>query len=354
NEQITTSKPVPKSAKLGQTIFMIQPTQKIPYAHVSGQYDDHHVYNRQFWGEHLHHGLWLTGRETLSAAIEQLMNYVADQLNLGSTGGHVCDVGCGYGGTSRYLAMTRGWQMTGLTISGRQYDYATGENGERHTGNPRFLLRNWEENNLDPNSFDGVVSIECVSHVEDKQRFFDELYRVLKPGCRAVVIAWLAGDRPSRFNNNWLLEPICREGRLPAMGTSLDYQRLVADAGLRLIRVEDLSRQVRKTWRVCIGKVAQTILFSPVGWRFLFTTRSSHTVFVSTLTRILAAYYCGAMKYGQFVMEKPACRPTPSRVPGPTLIGGGPGGSGLRFWQWFSRCRSLFAPFCWSRATRPT
>ena len=280
---------------------MIESNTAITSADVTGHYDDLDLYYRLLWGDHLHHGLWRSGRESPKEAVEQLIEHVVSGLAV-EPNAEVCDVGCGYGGTSRYLADHHQLLVTGITISPRQLEYAM---AKTEGDNPTYQLENWESNGLDRAAFDGVVSIECIAHVVNKERYFEELCRVLKPGKRAVITAWLGCENPSRCSENWLLEPICREGRLPSMGTVEEYQLLATDAGLTVVSYEDLTRQVRKTWVICLWRVLRTLLLSPVGWRFLFSAKSRHAVFIFTVARILVAYYTGAMVYGLLVLEKP-------------------------------------------------
>jgi len=268
---------------------------------VAGHYDDLDDYYRLLWGEHLHHGFWETGRESLPEAIDALIRRVARPLNL-DAGAEVCDVGCGYGGTSRFLAAESGFQMTGLTISERQHAYALAKS---EGDNPRILLRNWEENGFEDASFDGLVSLECIAHVVHKDRYFEEIARVLKPGARACITAWLTAEDAGPTADRWLLEPICREGRLPGMGTPSEYTALAEAAGLRVLKYEDVTRQVRRTWRICLRRVVTCLLFTPTGWRFLLSAKSRHAIFVLSVARILIAYYTGSMKYGVFEFEKP-------------------------------------------------
>lgn len=278
---------------------MIASSTPIGTTDVAGHYDDLDHYYRLLWGEHLHHGLWLTGKETPELAMEQLIERVATALNLGE--GDVVDVGCGYGATSRFLSDR--FRMTGLTISPRQFEFAT--NKTQGAANPRFLLENWETNSLASSSADGIVSIECIAHVPDKNRYFEQVFRVLKPGGRAAITAWLTSDAPSQFSQNWLLEPICREGRLPAMGTLDEYKQMAEQAGLKVVYTDDLSLAVSRTWSICFRRVIYSLLFTRDGWQFLFGTRSRHFVFVFTVARILMAYANGSMKYGFLVFEKP-------------------------------------------------
>ncbi|QDS89483.1 Demethylrebeccamycin-D-glucose O-methyltransferase [Rosistilla ulvae] len=281
---------------------MIESSLAIDSADVAEHYDDLDGYYRQFWGEHLHHGFWETGSESPQQAIESLIQRVARPLGL-AAGASVCDVGCGYGGTSRYLASRQSYRMTGLTISQQQYDFAVSKLGG--ADNPRFLLCNWETNSLPDGSFDGLLSIECIGHVMNKDRFFQEIYRVLKPGGRACITAWLSSEHAGRRARRWLLQPICREGRLPSMGTASEYTLLAESSQLRQLCCEDLTGAVQKTWAICLWRVFVFLFFSRAGWRFLFSSKSRHAVFVFSIARIWIAYRVGAMEYGVFEFEKP-------------------------------------------------
>lgn len=58
---------------------MITP-RKIPTVEsVARHYDELDIYYRDLWGEHVHHGLWRTGRETPEAACEQLIRLAAEE-----------------------------------------------------------------------------------------------------------------------------------------------------------------------------------------------------------------------------------------------------------------------------------
>jgi tocopherol O-methyltransferase len=281
---------------------MIIPRHVPTVESVGRHYDDLDVYYREIWGEHVHHGLWRTGRESAEDACEQLIRLVADEAQVGE-GKIVCDVGCGYGGTARFLANIYKAQVTGVTVSEAQFRYATGKtNGH---GNPQYLLQNWLTNPFEDSSFDALVSIECLAHVPDKPKYFQEIARVLKPGRRAAIYAWLADDKPKRWEERHLLEPICSEGRLPSMGSAEEYKQMIADAGLQLVRYEELGRNVRKTWWICARRLMGRLFTTPRYVKALFDRSNGNRVFVITLFRILAAYHTGAMQYGLFVMEKP-------------------------------------------------
>ena len=43
---------------------------------VAGHYDELDPFYRRLWGEHIHHGLWVHGRETAEQAVVQLIVHV--------------------------------------------------------------------------------------------------------------------------------------------------------------------------------------------------------------------------------------------------------------------------------------
>lgn len=280
---------------------MIVPRRPAEVASVALHYDELDEFYQDVWGEHVHHGLWQTGNEPPDQAVEQLVHLVAERAGI-AAGSQVCDVGCGYGGTSRILASRYGADVTGLTVSASQHRYASVQTVPN--GSTQFLLRPWEQNELPTESFDAVVSIECVSHVADKPEFYRQIHRVLRPGGKAVVIAWLANSQASRFGTRHLLEPICREGRLPGMATSEEHTAMIADADLRLLSFEEISRSVRKTWWICARRLVWKLVTRLKYLRAVLHRDKKNRVFALTLFRILAAYHSGAMQYGVFQMVK--------------------------------------------------
>jgi tocopherol O-methyltransferase len=267
-------------------------------ADVAGHYDELDPFYRELWGEHVHHGLWLSGGETQAEAVAALSDRVADGL-APSPGQKLVDIGCGYGGTARRLATRRGVSVTGLTLSRAQASQATAD------PKVRIIVADWLENGFAAAEFDGAYAIESSEHMADKPRFFAEAYRVLKPGGRLVVCAWLAAENASAAAAAWLLEPICREGRMPSLGSASEYANFAAAAGFRLVSFDDLSRQVRRTWTICTRRLFGKLVTDPAYIARLADPRMRHRVFALSLPRLVAAYWLGALEYGIGVWEKP-------------------------------------------------
>src|SRR5258706_9189628 len=97
---------------------------------------------RSLWGEHLHHGYWIRGDESKEQAQLQLIEHLAQLANI-KPGSRILDIGCGYGGSSLYLAKKFNARVTGITISSVQVEMAKRAAAAQHL-NANFLLMDAE------------------------------------------------------------------------------------------------------------------------------------------------------------------------------------------------------------------
>lgn len=279
---------------------MIYPRSDQRHRDVAAHYDNLSKWYLEAWGEHVHHGLWESGAETAELAVVQLTQRVAREAAI-APGMTVVDIGCGYGGTSRMLANGYGARVVGYTLSRAQFDYAIDKNGPAE--NPQFRLQDWFENDLADESIDVALSIESSEHMEDKPKFFAEVFRVLKPGGQFVVCAWMARSEPKPWEVNWILEPICREGRLPSMGDEQDYRAWFEGAGFSELHMQDLTQNVKRTWPIIIWRMAKRLTWDKAARQFLF--KGDDRVFARTVLRMAVAYSLGSVRYGLLSAVRP-------------------------------------------------
>jgi MPBQ/MSBQ methyltransferase len=152
------------------------------------------------WGEHIHLGHYGTPprpvgavdfRQAKAAFVHELVRWSGlDQL---PTGSRVLDVGCGIGGSARILARDYGLDVLGISISPAQIARATALT-PASLPRCRFQVMDALDLTLADGSFDAVWSVEACPHMPDKQRYADELLRVLRPGGRLAVADWNRRD----------------------------------------------------------------------------------------------------------------------------------------------------------------
>jgi len=274
---------------------VISSTHPISGADVAFHYDELDYFYRDVWGEHLHHGLWRTGREDRETAVRQLAQLVAEQIQAGP-GRRICDIGCGYGATARLLVADYETHVTAITISPAQHAFAVSRSPA--SSNPAYLLVDWLANELPAESFDAAIAIESSEHMPDQPRFFAQAARVLRPGGRLVVCAWMSCPHPTTRQQSLLLEPICREGRMPHMAGEQEYRLLAESAGFQIERFQDVTRQVESTWPRIARTFLRKLLCNPRYLKFLFNRHARNRVFAFTIFRLWLAYRTGAMRYG--------------------------------------------------------
>ncbi len=281
---------------------MILPQETQTTEAVAAHYDQLDRYYREIWGDHVHHGYWVTGKESVEQAVEALVDLLAERLDL-SPGQELADIGCGYGATARYLAGRYDLHVTGVTVSGAQAQQAQARVAADQA-NVSIYQMDWLTNGLAANAFDRAYAIESSEHMPDKQMFFDEAFRTLKPGGLFAVCAWLACDNPTAWQVRHLLEPICREGRLPGMGNEADYLALARGSGFDIVSVEDLSDRVSRTWSICAGRFMKRLFSQPRYIKVLLDKAETNRIFAVTLFRLLLAYRTRSMRYCLLVFKR--------------------------------------------------
>jgi cyclopropane-fatty-acyl-phospholipid synthase len=102
-------------------------------------------------------------------------------------GGHLLEIGCGWGGFAEFAAKERGAKITGLTISPEQYKFAS-ERMFRQGLNEKVSieLRDYRD---ERGTYDGVASIEMFEAVGEKYWpvYFGKVHDCLKPGAQATL-----------------------------------------------------------------------------------------------------------------------------------------------------------------------
>lgn len=212
---------------------------------IKEHYDDFAWVYQTYWGEHIHHGLFLTGEESAQAAQENLLRHCAALAEVAG-GSTVADVGCGHGGTARFLAREYGCHVEGLTISETQWMMAL-ESAKSFCGpgSLKFDLADAEHFQFPPSHFDLVWNMESSEHFFDKARYFRKVAETLKAGGRLLLAAWTGSMRKH------VVREIAATFLCPGLLTAKEYAELIQRAGLTVTAHDEAGPRVAKTWDLC-------------------------------------------------------------------------------------------------------
>ena len=151
-------------------------------------------------------------------------------------GQRVLDVGCGLGGTARYLAARHGAEVVGVDLTA---EYCrVGNVLTQRTGvadRVELVVADALELPFGEGSFDQVWTEHATMNIADKPRLYAEVRRVLRGGGRLAFYEIVAGQsRDVHFPVPWARRP-----DISFLATGEELRRLVERAGLRVVTWRD-------------------------------------------------------------------------------------------------------------------
>jgi tocopherol O-methyltransferase len=257
-------------------------------------YDLVSPYYYSLWGEHLHHGYWTRGDETKEAAQVQLIEHLARLANV-QPGCGVLDIGCGFGGSSLYLARNYGAAATGITISPVQVEMAKRAAASARA-NATFLHMDAEDMQFDK-QFDLLWSIESISHYQRIEKFFSAASKLLRPGGTFALTDWFKKENLPPARRKKFIEPI-EKSMFVELHEMDEYAGLLGSNGLHIVHRQVLTPNCAKTWDLCLD-----IIKDKTFWTLAAKHGTDFITYLKGFQAMRAGYASGNFVYGLFVAK---------------------------------------------------
>jgi tocopherol O-methyltransferase len=207
----------------------------------------------------LHFGYYDTFKESHSEALEKMNLVMADRVDINSSD-FVLDAGCGQGGSALWLAKNIGCHVKGVTLVPHQASVANREAKERQIEDrAEFYVKDYAETGLPDQSFSVIWACESLCHSPSKKTFYDEAFRLLKPGGRLIVAEYIRHRRDYNKEDEAILQDWCSGWSMPDLDTWMEHQGHLKESGFTDIRHDDITEHVAPSLHR-LFKMSKTLL----------------------------------------------------------------------------------------------
>ena len=224
-------------------------------------YDIGSPYFLEFWGEHIHDGYYITGKESKHEAQENLIQFLSEKAAI-QRGARILDVGCGIGGTSIYLSKNFDAITIGITISQVQVEMAKKFAHQRNI-NCSFQVMDAEQMDF-PKPFDIIWMVGVLTHLTDQKRFLKQSSKFLNKKGKFVLLDWMIAEDITSSENNYIRK-VSHGMLIPNFYSMNTYLKWFIKYGYRIAYAEDITGHTIKTWDVMLS-----IIKKPSLWKLAY------------------------------------------------------------------------------------
>ena len=278
-----------------------------PARRIASYYEQCESDYRRLWDlDHslaMHVGHWDATTRTLRDALARQNQLLADLARIAG-GERVLDAGCGVGGSSIFLAKTRGCRVVGVTLS-RQQAATARAHAQRHGVAQRteFLVMDYARTAFPDASFDVFWALESSCYAADVMALAREAHRVTTPAGRVVIADGFAVDHRRMPEDDAIMRRWMKGWALDSLATLDDFRRALAAAGFRDVAFEDCTPNIvpssrRLYWHslygLPLGRLAERL-------RLRNATQTGNVVGARAQRAVLSR---GLLHYGVFTARK--------------------------------------------------
>lgn len=219
-------------------------------------YDDSSQLWIERWGEHMHHGHYgVDGKIKKDRLIaqEDMIRELLDWAEVKNVK-NVLDLGCGVGGSSRFIAKQFNANAKGVTLSPVQANIAKSYNIEQNLQEKVKIIVQDMMTLESASHYDLVWSMESAEHIADKAALLQLCFDSLLPEGKLIMATWCVRDEGSGYTEKEksLLEKVSKLYHLPPMISINELEAHAKNAGFGNVKTADWSPAVAPFWGAVI------------------------------------------------------------------------------------------------------
>ena len=176
------------------------------------------IYDWMLDSEHRQYscGLFKSREESLEKAQTNKLSHIVKKLNL-KPGNRVLDIGCGWGGLSRFIAKEVGCEVHGISLASNQIDYCKKKARESKLDN--LLSYELIDYRKVKGKWDRIINVGFFEHVSPKfyKIFFKKINELLKDNSDSICLTHtIASTNSPGPVNPFINKYIFKGGKVPA------------------------------------------------------------------------------------------------------------------------------------------
>ena len=184
---------------------------------------------------------------------------------------HVLDAGCGLGGTARVLAKEYGCRVTGIDLTQQYVEVAQALTDRMQlTGQCTFQVGSVTSMPFPDAVFDAAVSFHAAMNISERDRFYAELARVMRPAAPLCVFDVMKGPSPGMIYP----VPWAETDETSFLRSPTETSELLLEAGFHIEKENSLREFAIQYFREVLAKSASANALPPLGLHLLTGTNA--------------------------------------------------------------------------------
>jgi ubiquinone/menaquinone biosynthesis C-methylase UbiE len=187
---------------------------------------------------YMNFGYWDKENMDLDNANENLCKKIIKKIKLKKNEKKkILDIGCGYGDQDIFWVNNNNCNLTAIDISKKQIDFA--KNKAKNKKNLKFKLGDATELQFDDEIFDNIICLESAFHYPNRNKFFNESYRVLKKDSTMILADICLKNENFGLLNSLLISVLINVFNIPYENfiSSKLYKKQLKKAGYKVKKI---------------------------------------------------------------------------------------------------------------------